>query len=92
MAATERVVVLMSPAEKAALERRAAAAGRLSTAEFIRRAVATADEAGTEAEAAELAALLPAFRATHAEALRRLDATISKLDETLAFLQAERTK
>jgi hypothetical protein len=53
---------------------------------------ATTDEPGTEAEAAELAALLPRFRAAHAEALHRVYATIRKLDETLAFLQAERAK
>ncbi len=90
MPATERVVVLMSPAEKAALESRARAAGRLSMGEYIRRTIEAADDLGTAEEAAELAALLPAFWAAHHETLRRVDATIRKVDETLAFLRAER--
>jgi predicted ATPase len=80
----------MSRAEKAALEQRARAAGRLSTSEYIRRAVSATDNAGTAEEAAELAALLPVFRASHAETLRRVDDTIRRLDDTLAFLQAAR--
>jgi hypothetical protein len=91
MAATERVVVLMSRAEKAALESRAAAAGRLSTAEFIRRATAAYD-AETARDEAELAALLPILRATHTETLRRLDEAERKVDETLAFLEGARRK
>ena len=89
MAATERVVVLMSPGEKAALERKAAAAGRISTAEFIRRATAYYDAESVRDEA-ELAALLPLLRASHAETLRRLDEAERKVDETLSFLDAAR--
>ena len=63
VAATERVVVLMSASEKAALERKAAAAGRISTGEFIRHAAA-AYNAETARDEAELAALLPLLRAT----------------------------
>ena len=88
MAATERVVVLMSAGEKAALERKAAA-GRVSTGEFIRRAAA-AYNAETARDEAELAALLPLLRATHVETLRRLDATERRVDETLALLEAAR--
>jgi hypothetical protein len=89
MAATERVVVLMSPGEKQALERKAAAAGRLSTGEFIRRAAAAYD-AETARDEAELATLLPLLRSTHAETLRRLDEAERRVDETLAFLDAAR--
>jgi hypothetical protein len=87
MSATERVVVLMSPAEKAAVERKAAASGKLSTAEFMRRAAASYDE-GTEAEKAELAALLPLLWSTHAETIRRLDQAEQKVEATLAVLAA----
>jgi hypothetical protein len=88
MAATERVVVLMSPAEKANIETRAAALGR-STGEYMRRA-AEVYELGSEEEAAQLAAILPAFNTIHASTLERLDRAERKLDETLAFLRAAR--
>ena len=45
MVATERVVVLMSPAEKAALVAKAVLSGRISAGELIRRAVQAYDEA-----------------------------------------------
>lgn len=83
MAATERVVVLMSPQEKAALEQKAARAGGVSTAELVRRAVDAYDETG-DGEAEMLKALIEAFRTTHAETLAQLDRTDRKLDETLA--------
>jgi len=74
MAATERVVVLMSPAEKAALDAKAARAGPVSVGELIRRAVEAYD-ADTESDAAELRALLSVLATTHDETLRRLDQT-----------------
>ncbi len=88
MAATERMVVLMSPAEKRALEAKAEA-GRISAAELMRRAAAAYD---TEADrdAAELAGLLPVLRATHAATMHRLDTAERRLDETLAFLEQAR--
>ncbi len=85
MAATARMVVLMSPREKAALEAKARRAGRISAGELVRRAVAAYDE-GAEAEAAELRLLLNVLATRHTEALRRLDAAERKLDETLAGL------
>jgi hypothetical protein len=89
MAATERVVVLMSPAEKAALDAKAARAGPVSAGELIRRAVEAYDE--TEAaEAEELRALLSVLAATHDETMRRLARTEGKLDETLEFLSRTR--
>ncbi len=39
MAATARVVVLMTPEEKAPLDARVAQAGAISSGEFVRRAV-----------------------------------------------------
>lgn len=89
MAATERVVVLMSPAEKAALDAKAARAGSVSAGELIRRAVEAYDEQA-ETDAAELRALLSALATTHDETLRRLDQTERKLDATLAYLASTR--
>jgi hypothetical protein len=90
MAATERVVVLMSPAEKAGIEARAKALGR-STGDYMRRA-AQAYDLGTEEEAAELAAFLPVFNELQAKTLESLDRAERKLEETLARLEAERAK
>ena len=85
MPATERVVVLMSPAEKSALDAKAASAGSISAGELIRRAVAAYDES-VQAEAEELKALLALLAATHEETLRQLDRTERKLDDTLTYL------
>lgn len=83
--AAERVVVLMSPAEKAALEAKAASAGPISAGELIRRAVEAYD-VETQAEAEELQALLRVLAATHAETLRQLVRAERKLDDTLSEL------
>jgi hypothetical protein len=86
MTASARMVVLMSPQEKAALEAKARRAGKISAGELVRRAVAAYDDlALTEAE--ELRTVLDQFSRTHAETLQRLDATERKLDETLAALR-----
>lgn len=86
MAASARLVVLMSPKEKAALEGKAVRAGRISAGELVRRAVAAYHvDAGTEAT--ELRALLDVLGATHAETLRRLESTERKLDDTLGALR-----
>jgi hypothetical protein len=89
MPATERVVVLMSPAEKAALDAKAASAGSISTGEFIRRAVRAYDE-NAEEEAAELKGLLSLLAATHEETVRQLDQAERRLDETLTYLAGTR--
>ncbi|HME27572.1 MAG TPA: ribbon-helix-helix protein, CopG family [Acetobacteraceae bacterium] len=89
MAATERVVVLMSPAEKATLDAKAARAGPVSAGELIRRAIEAYDETA-ETEAGELRALLSVLAATHDETMRRLARTERKLDETLEFLSRTR--
>lgn len=85
MAAGERVVVLMSRAEKAALEAKAASAGPISAGELIRRAVEAYD-VETQAEAEELRGLLRILAATHEETLRQLEQAERKLDATLSDL------
>ena len=87
MLASERVVVLMSPAERRVLETKASRAGKISAAELVRRAVDAYDE-GSVAEAAELRTLLDMLAGVHADTLGRLEATERKLDDTLAYLQA----
>ena len=82
MPATARMVVLMSPREKAALEAKARRTGKISAGELVRRAVAAYDSD----EASELRTLLDLLATTHAETVRRLDATERNLDETLADL------
>lgn len=88
MAARERVVVLMSAAEKRALDAKATKAGRISAGELVRRAV-DAYDADAAGEAQALRDLLGVLAGVHAQALRRLDATERKLDDTLAHLQAQ---
>lgn len=83
--ATERVVVLMSPEEKEKLDSKAARAGRISSGEFVRRAV-EAYNADTAGEAAELRHLLDMLVRSHATTLDRLAASEKKLDDTLAYL------
>lgn len=85
VAATVRVVVLMSPEEKAALDAKAALAGPVSTAAFVRRAVGAYD-AGAADEARELAEVLARFGRVHAETLAQLDRTDRKLDDTFRRL------
>ena len=86
MAASERAVVLMSPAEKRALDAKAARAGRISAGELVRRAVDAYDEQAA-AEAAELRALLGVLAGVHTETLRRLEASERRLDDTLVHLR-----
>lgn len=85
LTATARMVVLMSPREKAALEAKARRAGKISAGELVRRAVAAYDE-GAGDEASELRTLLDVFATTRRETLQRLEAAERKLDETLAAL------
>ena len=71
MAASARLMVLMSPEERAMLDTKARALG-LSAGEVVRRAV-QAFEIGTEEEAAELRALIDVFNEIHPETLRIAD-------------------
>jgi hypothetical protein len=71
MAASARLMILMSPEERAALDAKARALG-VSAGEVVRRAV-QAFELGTEEEAAELRTLIDAFDELHPETLRIAD-------------------
>jgi hypothetical protein len=75
-------MVLMSPEERASLDAKARALG-VSAGEIVRRAVG-AFELGTEAEAAELRALIEAFNELHPETLRIADECHRKTAENLA--------
>src|SRR5262250_1256395 len=82
MAATARLMVLMSPEERASLDAKARTLG-LSAGEVVRRAV-QAFELGTEEEAAELRGLIDAFNELHPETLRIADESHRKVVATLA--------
>ena len=81
MAATARLMVLMSPEERASLDTKARTLG-VSAGEVVRRAV-QAFELGTEEEAAELRALIDVFNELHPETLRIADECHRKITETL---------
>ena len=82
MAASARLMVLMSPEERASLDTKARTLG-VSAGEVVRRAV-QAFELGTEEEAAELRSLIDAFNELHPETLRIADECHRKVSETLA--------
>jgi hypothetical protein len=82
MAASARLMVLMSPEERASLDAKARALG-VSAEEVVRRAV-QAFELGTEEEAAELRALIDAFNELHPETLLIADEAHRKVAATLA--------
>jgi hypothetical protein len=81
MAASARLMVLMSPEERASLDAKARALG-VSAGEVVRRAV-DAFELGTEEEAAELRSLIEVFNQIHPETLRIADESHRKIAETL---------
>jgi len=83
MAASARLMILMSPEERAALDAKARALG-VSAGEVVRRAV-EAFELGTQEEAAELRALVDAFNELHPETLRIADECHRKVAEILAW-------
>jgi len=82
MAASARLMVLMSPEERASLNTKARTLG-VSAGEVVRRAV-QAFELGTEEEAAELRALIDVFNQLHPETLRIADESHRKVAEILA--------
>lgn len=82
MASSARLMVLMSPDERAALDAKARALG-VSAGEVVRRAV-QAFELGTQEEAAELRALIDVFNQLHPETLQIADECHRKVAETLA--------
>ena len=82
MAASARLMVLMSPDERASLDTKARTLG-VSAGEVVRRAV-QAFELGSEEEAAELRGLIDAFNELHPETLRIADECHRRVAETLA--------
>jgi flagellar motor switch protein FliG len=82
MAVSARLMVLMSPEERASLNTKARTLG-VSAGEVVRRAV-QAFELGTEEEAAELRALIDVFNQLHAETLQVADESHRKVTENLA--------
>lgn len=82
MAASARLMVLMSPEERASLDTKARTLG-VSAGEVVRRAV-QAFELGTEEEAAELRALVDVFNEIHPETLRIADECHRRVAEILA--------
>ena len=81
MAASARLMVLMSPEERASLNTKAHTLG-VSAGEVVRRAV-QAFELGTEEEAAELRELVDVFNQIHPETLQIVDECHRKVAETL---------
>jgi len=81
--ATQRLIVPISPGDKKLVERRAAQAGKLSVAEFVRRAALSYDPEDQALEL-ELRRLLDGFDALHESTLAQLDRTDAALDRALA--------
>ena len=84
--ATQRLIVLIAAKDKALIERKAAKTGKMSTAEFVRRAALDYEPADQEA-AAELRSLLDGFDALHATTVAQLDRTGAALDAALAHFR-----
>ncbi len=81
--ANQRLIVPITARDKELVERKAAKAGKISTAEFVRRAALSYEPADEEA-LAELRALLDGFDDLHAGALAQLDRADAALDAALA--------
>jgi hypothetical protein len=75
--------------DKARVEKKAAMAGKISTAEFVRRAALNYEPADAEA-AAELRGLVNGFAELHASTLAQLDRTDAALDAALAHFNRKR--
>jgi hypothetical protein len=88
MAATERVVVLMTSAEKRALEKKAKRMG-VSTAELVRRSVDAFDPA---MDTEEVAALLGGLAESHKSTLAALDRAEHEIAATRAYFSAKQTR
>jgi hypothetical protein len=87
--ATQRLVVPITAKDKARVERKAAKAGKISTAEFVRRAALNYEPADAQA-GAELHGLVTGFEELHAKTLAQLDRTDAALDAALAHFNRER--
>ena len=79
---SERINLLVTPEEKAAIEARAAALN-LSTSEMVRRAI---DSFDPEFDDVELQALAEELRAVVAATEERVDAALRELDRLETFL------
>jgi hypothetical protein len=86
--ATQRLVVQIAAKDKALIERKAAKAGKMSTAEFVRRAALDYEPADQET-AAELRGLLDGFDELHDATLKQLERTDAALDAALARFARE---
>ena len=82
--ATERVTVLMTPAEKDALEAKARSAG-VSVGEFVRRSVDSFDPEAA-AELVQLAALAAELERSNSEASAALDRALASIAVTRSQL------
>ena len=80
---TARTTILMTPEEKAAIERRAASRG-VSSSEYIRLAVDNFEKVSDDDEA-ELAALVEEMN----KAIQRIKASLDQTSKTLRKLQRE---
>jgi hypothetical protein len=87
--ATQRLIIPITAKDKQRVQRKAAMAGKISTAEFVRRAALNYEPAD-EAAAAELHSLVAGFEALHASTLAQLDRTDAALDAALAHFSRER--
>jgi hypothetical protein len=87
-AATERVVVLMPPEDKARLEEKARRA-HTSIGEFVRRSVEAYDP---ELEEAELEVLLRLLEDSQQRAMKALDGAERELAATEAYFAAKRAR
>jgi hypothetical protein len=84
MSATARLVVQMTPEEKASLDERARQAG-LTTSEFVRRRIADDD---LEEHREEIEAFLTAIETAGPSILRRFDSAISTAASMTAEIEA----
>jgi hypothetical protein len=84
-ASTERVVVLMTAAEKKALDRKAKRIGS-SAAELVRRSVASFDP---DVDEAEIERMLDVLSISHRAAVTALDRAERELAETRAYFAAK---
>jgi phosphotransacetylase len=84
-AATERVVVLMTPAEKRTLERKAKRIGA-SAAELVRRSVESFDP---DADETEIEHMLEILTQSHQKTLAALDRAEREVAETRAYFSAK---
>jgi len=87
-AATERVITLMTPTEKAKLEARAREAG-VSVGEFVRRSVDSYDPE-VAADLVLLHALSNELRRSNAEAVAAMDRALTSLQATRDQLERGR--